>query len=146
MFSNCRERGDCHHEWFRVNNNGVKEERGKDGEIMFGYLIGLVSSELKILIKFSYITEFLDLTLDDVGSHIELVYTPVRDDGMKGNPRSVISDAIAPGNLYLFSFLKKETCLLYDITQSARELYNEQRQRNQNKDQEAHLDISTRST
>ncbi|KAE8647759.1 187-kDa microtubule-associated protein AIR9 [Cucumis sativus] len=64
-------RGDCHHEWFRVNNNGVKEERGKD--------------------------EFLDLTLDDVGSHIELVYTPVRDDGMKGNPRSIISDAIAPG-------------------------------------------------
>ncbi|XP_022146546.1 187-kDa microtubule-associated protein AIR9 [Momordica charantia] len=65
------ERGECHHEWFRVNNNGTKEELMRD--------------------------EFLDLTLDDVGSHIELVYTPVRDDGMKGNPRSVISDVIAPG-------------------------------------------------
>ncbi|XP_023003645.1 187-kDa microtubule-associated protein AIR9 [Cucurbita maxima] len=64
-------RGDCHHEWFRVNNDGMKEKLGKD--------------------------EFLDLTLDDVGSRIELVYTPIRDDGMKGNPRSITSDAIAPG-------------------------------------------------
>lgn len=51
-------------------------------------------------------TEFLDLTLDDVGSHIELVYTPVRNDGMKGNPRSIMSDAIAPGNfIYLLGLL-----------------------------------------
>ena len=86
---------------------------------MLSYLIGLVFSDLKILIKFSYITEFLDLTLDDVGSHIELVYTPVRDDGMKGNPRSIISDAIAPGNLFLF-FLKKETVFFIDNSKCKR--------------------------
>lgn len=78
------ERGECHHEWFRVNNNGIKEELGKD--------------------------EFLDLTLDDVGSHIELVYTPVRDDGMKGNPRSIISDAITPGKPVGLKLVIEDCC------------------------------------
>lgn len=40
LFFNCRERGDCDHEWFRVNDNGIKKELGKDGEIMLSYLIG----------------------------------------------------------------------------------------------------------
>lgn len=46
------------------------------------------------------IAEFLDLTLDDVERSIELVYTPIRKDGVKGNPRSILSDVIAPGELY----------------------------------------------
>lgn len=44
--------------------------------------------------------EFLDLTLDDVGRSIELVYTPMRKDGVKGNPKSVITGEISPGELY----------------------------------------------
>uniref|UniRef100_A0A2P2LXL6 187-kDa microtubule-associated protein AIR9 n=1 Tax=Rhizophora mucronata TaxID=61149 RepID=A0A2P2LXL6_RHIMU len=44
------------------------------------------------------LAEFLDLTLEDVGKCIELVYTPVRKDGIKGRPRSRISDSIAPAD------------------------------------------------
>ncbi|EOX96967.1 Outer arm dynein light chain 1 protein isoform 1 [Theobroma cacao] len=66
------ERGDCFHEWFRVKNNGVKEKLSTD--------------------------EFLDLTLDDVGRSIELVYTPMRKDGVKGNPKSVITGEISPAD------------------------------------------------
>ncbi|XP_022748727.1 187-kDa microtubule-associated protein AIR9-like isoform X2 [Durio zibethinus] len=66
------ERGDCFHEWFRVKNNRVKEKLSID--------------------------EYLDLNLDDVGKRIELVYIPVRKDGVKGNPRSIISDEISPAN------------------------------------------------
>ncbi|XP_019057902.1 PREDICTED: 187-kDa microtubule-associated protein AIR9, partial [Tarenaya hassleriana] len=54
-------KGICHHEWFRVNDNDVKEKLSND--------------------------EFLDLSLEDVGKRIELVYTPVREDRIKGNPR-----------------------------------------------------------
>lgn len=43
------------------------------------------------------LADFLDLTLEDVGRCIELVYTPVRQDGTKGSPRSILSDIIAPG-------------------------------------------------
>ncbi|KAH9747829.1 187-kDa microtubule-associated protein AIR9 [Citrus sinensis] len=66
------ERGNCLYEWFRVKSNGVKEK---------------LSTE-----------EFLDLTLEDVGKRIELVYTPMRKDGIKGNPRTIVSDVIAPAN------------------------------------------------
>ncbi|KAL5577368.1 hypothetical protein UlMin_019067 [Ulmus minor] len=66
------ERGSCFHEWFRVKSNGVKENLSTD--------------------------EFLDLTIDDVGRCIELVYTPVRKDGMKGNPKSILSDVITPAD------------------------------------------------
>lgn len=45
----------------------------------------------------SILAEFLILTIEDVGKNIELVYTPVRNDGMKGNPRSVMSEVISPG-------------------------------------------------
>ncbi|KAJ4702992.1 microtubule-associated AIR9-like protein [Melia azedarach] len=63
------ERGTCFYEWFRVKSNGAKER---------------LSTE-----------EFLDLTLEDVGRRIELVYTPMRKDGMKGSPKTVVSDVIA---------------------------------------------------
>ncbi|PPD82943.1 hypothetical protein GOBAR_DD20121 [Gossypium barbadense] len=66
------ERGDCLHEWFRLKANGIKEKLSSD--------------------------EFIDLTLDDVGRSIELVYTPIRKDGIKGNSRSIISDEISPAD------------------------------------------------
>lgn len=44
-------------------------------------------------------TEFLDLSLEDVGESIEIIYTPVREDGIEGSPRSIRSDSIAPGEL-----------------------------------------------
>ncbi|XP_059596141.1 187-kDa microtubule-associated protein AIR9 isoform X2 [Vitis vinifera] len=65
------EKGNCFHEWFRLKSNGSKEKLKAD--------------------------EFLNLTIEDVGKVIELVYTPVRNDGIRGNPRSVISEVIAPG-------------------------------------------------
>lgn len=43
------------------------------------------------------LADFLDLTLDDVGTCIELVYTPMRKDGMRGNPKKIQSDVVAPG-------------------------------------------------
>ncbi|CAN6683756.1 unnamed protein product [Malus baccata var. baccata] len=66
------EQGDCSHEWFRVKRNGVKEK---------------LSAQ-----------DFVDLTLDDVGTCVELVYTPMRKDGMRGNPKSIQSDVIAPAD------------------------------------------------
>lgn len=41
--------------------------------------------------------EFLDLTYDEVGDCVELVYTPVRADGLKGCPKTVVSSPVAPG-------------------------------------------------
>ncbi|KAJ4758953.1 Outer arm dynein light chain 1 protein [Rhynchospora pubera] len=64
-------RGSCIQEWFRVNSAGAKEKLTE--------------------------SEFLDLTLDCVGSQIELVFTPVRNDSAKGSPKRVISDVIIPG-------------------------------------------------
>ena len=46
---------------------------------------------------FFLLADFVDLTLDDVGTCVELVYTPMRKDGMRGNPKSIQSDVIAPG-------------------------------------------------
>ncbi|XP_044495976.1 187-kDa microtubule-associated protein AIR9 isoform X2 [Mangifera indica] len=66
------ERGNCFYEWFRVKSNVVKER---------------VTTE-----------EFLDLTFDDVGKRIELIYSPVRKDGIKGSPRTIVSDAILPAD------------------------------------------------
>lgn len=52
------------------------------------------------MVKTFLLSDFLDLSLDDVGRCIELVYTPMRKDGMQGNPRSVLSEVIAPGKLH----------------------------------------------
>ncbi|KAM1883329.1 hypothetical protein ACFX13_004704 [Malus domestica] len=68
------EKGNCSHEWFRVKRNGVKEKLSTQGH------------------------DFVDLTLDDVGTCVELVYTPMRKDGMKGNSKSIQSDVIAPAD------------------------------------------------
>ncbi|GMH20814.1 hypothetical protein Nepgr_022656 [Nepenthes gracilis] len=65
-------RGDCCYEWFRGKMNGIKEKLC-DGE-------------------------FLDLTVEDVGSYIEIIFTPVRNDGVRGMPMSIISDVIAPAD------------------------------------------------
>lgn len=47
----------------------------------------------------------MHLTLPDVGRRIELVYTPVRQDTLRGNPVSAVSDVIAPGKI-LFKLTK----------------------------------------
>lgn len=47
------------------------------------------------------LAEFLDLSLEDVGTSIELIYTPVCSDGLKGTPKSVVSDAVVPGMILL---------------------------------------------
>ncbi|CAN6465482.1 unnamed protein product [Victoria cruziana] len=64
------EKGDCIHEWFRLNDDGSKKKRGCD--------------------------EFLDLSYDDVGAYVELVFVPVRVDGMQGKPKRIISSVICP--------------------------------------------------
>ncbi|KAF8714070.1 hypothetical protein HU200_028066 [Digitaria exilis] len=64
-------RGSCIQEWFRLHGNGYKEKLTAD--------------------------ECLDLDLADVDCQIELTYTPVREDGLQGSPRSAISDIILPG-------------------------------------------------
>ncbi|KAM7256967.1 hypothetical protein ACFE04_012708 [Oxalis oulophora] len=66
------EQGNCVFGWYRVKSSGVKEKQSTD--------------------------EFLDLTIDDVGASIHLVYTPVRNDGMKGSPRSIVADMILPAD------------------------------------------------
>jgi len=45
--------------------------------------------------------EFLDLTIEDVDRCIELVFTPVRNDGVRGSPKTIISNVIAPGKLII---------------------------------------------
>ncbi|XP_022035556.1 187-kDa microtubule-associated protein AIR9 isoform X1 [Helianthus annuus] len=66
-------KGACFFEWFRVKDNGGKEKQHSDAE-------------------------HLDLTLEDVGGCVELVYTPVREDGLKGCPKSIVSDPILPAD------------------------------------------------
>ncbi|XP_057971339.1 187-kDa microtubule-associated protein AIR9 [Malania oleifera] len=78
------ERGNCFHEWFRVKSNGVKEKLSSD--------------------------EFLDLTLEDVGGCIELIYTPIRKDGMKGSCRSVVSDMIVAADPIGVELLIPDCC------------------------------------
>lgn len=63
------ERGSCIHEWIRQKGNGRMEKISNN--------------------------EVLDLTCEDVGSRIELVFTPCRKDGFKGTSKKVLSDVIA---------------------------------------------------
>lgn len=64
--------GSCIHEWFRLKESGIKEKLTDD--------------------------VFLDLTYEDVGRYIELVYIPVREDGLRGAEKSLISTVIAPAD------------------------------------------------
>ncbi|XP_031505223.1 187-kDa microtubule-associated protein AIR9 isoform X2 [Nymphaea colorata] len=64
------EKGDCIHEWFRLKDDGSKEKLGCD--------------------------EFHDLTYEDVGGYIELVFIPIRKDGMQGKPKTIVSTLICP--------------------------------------------------
>ncbi|XP_028090834.1 187-kDa microtubule-associated protein AIR9 [Camellia sinensis] len=66
------EKGDCLSEWFRVKSNGLKDKLNAG--------------------------EFFDLTIEDVGRCVELVYTPVRKDGVKGTANSVMSSVVAPAD------------------------------------------------
>ncbi|KAE9467167.1 hypothetical protein C3L33_00924, partial [Rhododendron williamsianum] len=65
------EKGDCFYEWFRLESNGIKDK--------------LLNAD-----------EFLDLRLEDVGRCLELVYTPVCKDGVKGSAMCVLSTAVSP--------------------------------------------------
>lgn len=65
-------KGDCYIEWFRVQNDGYKKRLSAN--------------------------EFLDLALDDVGSCIEVNFTPVRNDGARGISQRIISDIIMPAD------------------------------------------------
>lgn len=65
-------KGACFFEWFRVKDNGCKEKLHSG--------------------------EHIDLTLEDVGGCVELVYTPVREDGVKGSQKSIISGPVAPAD------------------------------------------------
>ncbi|XP_059666134.1 187-kDa microtubule-associated protein AIR9 isoform X2 [Cornus florida] len=78
------EKGDCFYEWFRVKSNGIKEKVNAG--------------------------EFLDLTFDDVGRCVELVYTPVRKDGIKGNARSLVSDVVGPADPKGVELLVPDCC------------------------------------
>ncbi|XP_062189872.1 187-kDa microtubule-associated protein AIR9-like [Phragmites australis] len=64
-------KGSCIQEWFRLHGDGRKEKLTAD--------------------------ECLDLNLDDVNCRVEFMYTPIREDGLQGSPRSAISDTIIPG-------------------------------------------------
>ena len=44
-----------------------------------------------------FLVDVLNLTLEDVGSRIKLVYTPVRKDSVVGTSVSVVSDVIEDG-------------------------------------------------
>lgn len=65
------EKGTCTHEWVRQNDDNSQD---------------LLSTG-----------EILDLSSEDVGSKIELVFTPVRKDGSTGDSRSVFTDIVVDG-------------------------------------------------
>ncbi|CAK9872005.1 unnamed protein product [Sphagnum jensenii] len=66
------EKGDCTHKWVRVNSNGIEE---------------LLSTD----------DDKLDLTSEDVGSRIKLVFTPIRKDGAAGDSQLVLSEEVVDG-------------------------------------------------
>ncbi|KAK4440224.1 microtubule-associated protein AIR9 [Sesamum alatum] len=77
-------KGDCLYEWFRVKGNGLREKL--------------------------HVGEFLDLTFNEVGDCVELVYTPVRVDGMKGSPKTLVSHPVAPGDPLGVELVIPECC------------------------------------
>ncbi|KAL3616841.1 hypothetical protein CASFOL_039235 [Castilleja foliolosa] len=78
------EKGDCSYEWFRVKNDSLKEKL--------------------------HVGEFLDLTLHEVGDCVELVYMPVRADGLKGSPMTLVSSPVAPGEPVGVELLIPDCC------------------------------------
>ncbi|KQK21044.1 187-kDa microtubule-associated protein AIR9 [Brachypodium distachyon] len=64
-------KGNCIQEWFRLHDDGSKSKLIAD--------------------------ECLDLTLADVDCRMEVIFTPVREDGLHGSPKCVSSDIILPG-------------------------------------------------
>lgn len=93
-----RKKGDCYIEWFRVQNDGYKKRLSANGEddiyMLWKEMNGCYKAKLVIF------SEFLDLALDDVGSCIEVNFTPVRNDGARGISQRIISDIIMPGMLF----------------------------------------------
>ncbi|XP_047148992.1 187-kDa microtubule-associated protein AIR9 isoform X1 [Vigna umbellata] len=79
------EQGDCTYEWFRVKDNSIRD-------------------------RISTNADFLDLTLEDVGACIEIIYTPVRKDGIKGSPKHIVSDLISPADPKGIELLIPDCC------------------------------------
>ncbi|GFP95964.1 187-kda microtubule-associated protein air9 [Phtheirospermum japonicum] len=88
------EKGDCLYEWFRVKDDGLKEKL--------------------------HVGEFLDLTLDEVGDCVELVYTPVRVDGLKGAPKTLVSCPVAPGEPVGVELLIPDCCEGQEVVPTTR--------------------------
>ena len=106
-------RGSCIQEWFRLHGDGRKEKLTADGQfiVLLGHAI-TQDSNIFCPFLFAELTvncflkiEYLDLDLADVDCRIELVYTPIREDGLQGSPRSVISDTILPGSCFFTNCL-----------------------------------------
>ncbi|KAG8385218.1 hypothetical protein BUALT_Bualt03G0019300 [Buddleja alternifolia] len=83
-------KGDCLYEWFRVKSNGHNEKL--------------------------HVGESLDLTFDEVGDCVVLVYTPVRADGLKGCPKTVISSPVAPGEPLGVELVIPDCCEGQEVT------------------------------
>ncbi|KAI8543071.1 hypothetical protein RHMOL_Rhmol08G0189800 [Rhododendron molle] len=66
------EKGDCFYEWFRLESNGVKDKLNAGGNRVLGLAFG---------------------------GCLELVYTPVCKDGVKGSVTCVLSTAVSPGKV-----------------------------------------------
>ncbi|KAG5540241.1 hypothetical protein RHGRI_020462 [Rhododendron griersonianum] len=63
--------GDCFYEWFRLESNGIKDKLNAGGKV-------------------------LGLAFGGCRKMSELVYTPVRKDGVKGSATCVLSTAVSP--------------------------------------------------
>lgn len=99
-----RDKGDCFYEWFRAKGNGFRERLHSGG--MFSSLLYSFLNFLVLIYQLSCcltrqihisLAEYLDLTYKDVGGCVELVYTPVRKDGVKGGSRTITSSLVMPG-------------------------------------------------
>ena len=62
-----------------------------------------------------FIADTLDLTTEDVGCQIELVYTPVRSDGVTGIPQRIVSDVVKDGIADFLIFIHNMLVILMHL-------------------------------
>ncbi|EPS73603.1 hypothetical protein M569_01156, partial [Genlisea aurea] len=87
-------KGECVCEWFKVKSNGRRE-------------------------KF-HVGEYFDLTYNEVGYCLEVIYTPVRADGLKGNPKILCSSSISPGDPRAIELVVPDGCEGQEIVPETR--------------------------
>ncbi|OIV97294.1 hypothetical protein TanjilG_07046 [Lupinus angustifolius] len=121
------EEGDSVYRWFRTRSDGTQTEIM--GATTASYVPSIDDIDFFISVscepvrsdwargpmvlseKIGPITpEFLDLTLEDVGGCIELIYTPVRKDGMKGIPKNIVSSTVSPADPKGMDLIIPECC------------------------------------